>query len=257
MTQEPPDPHGGWASPSGSWTPAPGPARQAPVPPDGGTEAPGATAYASNPPALAGPAPAGVDARPGDAEGLPGPVAGWYPQEAYYAPGWSAPVQPPMPRAPRDRRRVLVPLAAVLAVGLVVGGGLGARYWADTRTLGEVEGAVSAAPRQLTTGHCVETLPDDGALGRVTVVPCDARHEAEVVGVHTYDDDAWPGQDAVDREAGAACEMDTAQTEAGVRPVVWAPGRVAWQQGDREALCLAWSPEGAVGSWADGTAEAD
>ncbi|GGC03360.1 septum formation family protein [Cellulomonas carbonis] len=253
MTQDPSDPHGGWASPSGSWSP--GPAPRAPVPPDGGTATPGATPYASNPTGLAGAVAAGVRAgRPGDADGLPGPAAGWYPQEAYYAPGWSAPVQQPAPRAPRDRRRLLVPLAAVLTLAVVVGGALGARYWADTRTLGEVEGEVSAAPRQLTTGHCVETLPDDGALGRVTVVPCDVRHEAEVVGVHTYDDGPWPGQDAVDREAGAACEMDSAQTEAGARAVVWAPGRVAWQQGDREALCLAWSPEGAVGSWADGTA---
>lgn len=223
---------GGWASPSGSWT---APSDPSPAPP------------APDPSPASPPVPSSAHA----------PGAGSsevYPQEAYYARGWTAPVQPPAPRRPRNRRRVLVPLAAVVAAGALVGGVLGARYWADTRPLGDVQGRVSAAPRQLDAGHCIAELPSDGPLGRVPVVPCDQPHEAEVVGVHTYDDDVWPGQGAVGREAAAACEMDTAQEEAGARAVVWAPGEVAWGQGDRESLCLAWTPDGAVvGSWADGT----
>lgn len=168
--------------------------------------------------------------------------SGYYPQRAYYAPGWPAPVEQPPP--PPDRRRLRVVLAvvgAVVALVLAAGVVLGVLWFRDTRLLGEVDAARSATPRQLDVGHCVGELPGDGAVDRVRVVPCSEPHEAEVVAVHTLRGETWPGHEDVDAEVAAACEMDTAQRDAGFSPVVWAPSQTGWGQGDRRGLCLAWS----------------
>lgn len=200
-----------------------------------------------------GPAPAADGPTPGAAS-APESAEGWYPQQAYYAPGWSAPAAP----APATRRRptgraVARLLAVVGAVALVAVVAVGARTWADSRPLGEPTDVVSAHPRQLVVGHCVQTLPGDGVVRRVTILPCDRPHEAEVLSRHRHADGAWPGVDAVRREAGAACEMDTEQRAAGVQSVLWAPTEESWRQGDRESLCLAWLPgSGLRGSWTDG-----
>jgi hypothetical protein len=178
----------------------------------------------------------------------PGP--GYYPQEAYYAPGWSASAQP-APARPRRGPGILLLVVVVAAV--TVASGIALRTWADQRPLGEVSGTVSANVRQLTTGHCLRDLPADGRVDRVDVVPCSEPHAAEVVALHELADGPWPGRTAVDREATAACEMDTTQSDAGFRPVVWTPSEASWGQEDRTSLCLAWFEGGGVrGSWTDG-----
>ncbi|MCU1431609.1 MAG: hypothetical protein JWP95_714 [Actinotalea sp.] len=183
----------------------------------------------------------------------PPPPGGYYPQEAYYAPGWQAPVQPVPPRNRSRLPLVLGIVGGLLALLVGTGAVLGIRYVMDTRPLGAVEEPRSATPRQLATGHCVGELPADGDVSRVQVVPCSEPHEAEVVGVLTLPGAAWPGQNAVERDAVAACDMDTAQQEAGFRPVAWAPSQTGWGQGDRRALCLAWLDGGtATGSFIAG-----
>lgn len=179
---------------------------------------------------------------------------GHYPQEPFYGPGWSAPVAP-APTRRRSRRPLVALLVTLVMVGAVAATTVVVRTWADQRPLGEVSGTVSAHPRQLATGHCLPGLPSDGTVERVTVAPCAEPHEAEVIAVHVLDDGPWPGRSRVEAEASAACEMDTAQREAGARPVVWTPGPDAWDQGERRALCLAWVEGGAVtGSWTAGDA---
>jgi hypothetical protein len=179
------------------------------------------------------------------------PAGGYYPQEPYYAPGWSAPAGPPPPRRSRPGLTVtLVVLGALLVVALLVGVVLGIRYQLGVRPLGDVDAARSATPRQLETGHCLEELPPDGAVGQVRVVPCDQPHEAEVVGTLPLDDPTWPGDEAVTRSALAYCRMDNAEEAAGFRAVAWAPTQRGWSQGDRRALCLAWLEDGtATGSF--------
>lgn len=186
----------------------------------------------------------------------PGPPPGYYPQQPYYAPGWGAPV-PSSESAtpPRPRRWPLVLGLVAVGIAVLAIAITSVRTWADQQPLGEVTGMVSAHPRQLTTEHCVETLPQDGTLGRVTVLPCTDPHEAEVIGVHRFGQAEWPGATSLEREAAATCEMDTAQKQAGVRPVVWVPGEAAWDDGERRALCLAWAQGGGVtGSWSAGDA---
>ncbi|MBO1753109.1 septum formation family protein [Actinotalea sp. BY-33] len=181
---------------------------------------------------------------------------GYYPQEAYYAPGWQAPHQPSPEEQDRRRRRtrqILLAGAAVLGVITLVAVVLGARYALAVRPLGEVDSPTTAHARQLDRGHCLPALPADGTVGEVDVVPCDEPHVAEVVGAHTLADGPWPGSAEAARSTAATCEMETAQRELGFEPVVWAPSEAAWGQGYRTGLCLAHLPEGeARGSWASG-----
>ena len=179
----------------------------------------------------------------------PGPQQAYYPQQAHYAPGWQAPVPPPAPpgqRAPRRTGTVLALVGGVLVIGLVAGLVTAARYFLDIRPLGDVDAPRSATTRQLAPGHCLDPLPVDGEVVRVTVVPCDEPHEAEVVGVLALRGDDWLGQDEVDDLVTAYCEMDTAQRKAGFQPVVWSPSEAGWGQGDRRGLCLAWLDGGAA-----------
>lgn len=207
----------------------------------------------SGQPAGPQPVPSGHPAGPGGV-GQPG-AAGWYPQEAYYAPGWSAPVTPaPQPRRHLGRRFWL-PVAGLVAVGLVVGAVLGARAWLDRRPLGPVDAATSVAAARVGTGHCLQQLPADGDIGRVTVVPCSAPHVAEVIGTLTLPAEAWPGQQGVDESLARWCEMDSTQKAAGFHAVVWAPSERGWGQGDRTGLCIAALSDGTTrGSFSAGEA---
>lgn len=187
----------------------------------------------------------------------PGPQGsqGYYPQQAYYAPGWQAPATAPPPRrGPRTSTLVLWLLIGVLVLGVLAGGGYGLRFWLATRPLGDVDGPVRAGVHRLAVGNCIAELPEDGAVGSVTVVPCADPHTAEVVGVHQVRvEGPFPGDEAVTREVAASCEMDADQRAGGFRPVVWTPTAGSWAQGDREGLCLAALADGsATGSFTDG-----
>ncbi|KGM10286.1 septum formation family protein [Cellulomonas bogoriensis] len=172
------------------------------------------------------------------------------PQEPYYAPGWAPQQQgeprPPLPRWP------LWTAAVVAGVSLLAGLGFAVRYAADLRSLGEVDGATTAHVRQLERGHCVEDLPQDGAVTRVRVVPCEDPHRAEVLGTYQFREDVWPGAEEAERRVAAGCQMDSAQRQAGAEPVVWFPSEGSWRQGDRLGVCLAQHPEPVRGSWGGG-----
>jgi len=228
MTDQPPAPAP--PPPPGDDRPST-PVPPAPAPPPPWTAPVPATPGQAPPP----PTPSGRAPLPPPPAPSAGP-AGYYPQEAYYA-GWAPASAPPRRRG---RRALAVTLVVVLVAAVLGGGGVVLGTWLQTRPLGDVTGPTSATSRQVRAGHCLAELPDDGTLGRVTVVPCDDPHDAEVVGQLDLGEGAWPGADKVRRRAEAWCEMDTAETEAGLRPVVWTPTERSWAQGDRLALCLAW-----------------
>ncbi len=120
----------------------------------------------------------------------------------------------------------------------------------------DITAAREARARQLTTGHCLEALPADGLVDRVTVVPCAQPHAAQVITELTLDGARWPGQRAVDRRVALSCELTDEEQAAGVRPVVWSPTEESWGRGDRTGLCLlAVDGGGVTGSFLDGSAE--
>ena len=210
-----------------------------------------------------GPTPTSPPAPPSPLVGAPyamppGPLAApapgqptYYPQQAYYAPGWTAPAAA-TPR--RSHRGLWLAVGGALVILLVVGGAaVGVTHWMRTRTLSDVSGPTTANARQVDTGHCIADLPRDGEVARVELVPCSQPHEAEVVGLLSLPDESWPGQESVDSQVTRWCEMDSAQQEAGFQPVVWTPSQRGWGQGDHRGVCLAWlDGGGATGSFIDG-----
>lgn len=211
------------------------------------------------------------------------------PQEPYYAPGW------PAPRPRTDGLAVASFVTSVIGLGLVgVGLGLAALVrirrgrrqgralaragvalgvvWTvvqavvvtslvsahlATRPLGlDVEGPRDAFATQLVTGHCLAELPDDDAVRRVPVVPCDTPHAAQVVSEFRFAEDAvWPGQPDADALVAAGCELSTAEVEAGLDAVTWAPTEATWDDGDRTGLCVVHRGRAFTGSLLDGTAD--
>jgi len=194
----------------------------------------------------------------------------------YYAPGW----QPP--KAPVDGVSVAALVTGVLALGpvaLVLGivglyrttkrgtrgrglavtgivlGILASIAWVvlavvvvvtlwQTRPLpADVSEARDAHVGQLVVGNCVATLPADGHIDTVHVVPCAQDHEARVSSEYDFPDDAtWPGQSEVDARVARACVLTEQEQAAGDTVVTWAPTQDGWDSGDRTGLCLVKSP---------------
>ena len=128
---------------------------------------------------------------------------------------------------------------------------------AATRPLpADVPAARDARAQQLVTGNCLATLPADGPVDSVRVVPCAEPHEAQVVTEYSFAANAvWPGQEDADERVARACVLDDSEIAAGVRTVTWSPTERSWSDGDRVGLCLAVVDGGGVtGSFLDGTA---
>ncbi|MEZ0446628.1 DUF4190 domain-containing protein [Cellulomonas sp. ICMP 17802] len=120
----------------------------------------------------------------------------------------------------------------------------------------DVPSARSAHAQQLVTGNCLATVPADGPVDSVRVVPCADPHEAQVITEFSFAENAvWPGQQAADARVARACVLDDAEIGAGVRTVTWSPTERSWAKGDRIGLCLAVVDGGGVtGSFLDGSA---
>ena len=176
-----------------------------------------------------------------------GPVEGYRPTRPGYGP-------PPGAAGPQPRRRRGWVVAAIVVGAAVVLTGVGfLGHWSRTVPLGSTDVTMDAWPGALGPGHCVETMPEDGAVTTVRVVPCDQPHQGEVLSHRRLTGEAFPGKAAVTETATASCEMDRTQAELGFRPVVWTPSEEAWRPGGTAALCLAALPSGtATGSFAVG-----
>ncbi|WP_207800629.1 MULTISPECIES: hypothetical protein [Cellulomonas] len=173
----------------------------------------------------------------------------------YYAPGWQEAAEA---RA-RARRRVRRGAAVIGTVAVVaVGSVLGTRAVTSARSAplpADVAAPTDAYAAQLVTGSCLATLPADGEVDRVRVVPCAQEHAAQVVGEYAFDPAAvWPGQDGAHTRVARSCVLSDAEVEAGVRAITWAPTEAGWSRGDRAGLCLAVPPAPVTGSFVDGTA---
>lgn len=194
----------------------------------------------------------------------PGHQPGYAPPPGYQ-PGFAPPPgPPPYPGAPGygpppgsvgpPRRRRGWGIAAIAAgAALLITGGVLLAQWSRAIPLTDTDVTATRWPGALGPGHCVETLPADGPVTSVTVVPCDRPHQGEVLARRYLSGEEFPGKAAVTETAVAACEMDRTQSDLGFRPVVWTPGEGAWGMDRTAALCLAALPSGtATGSFTAG-----
>lgn len=173
----------------------------------------------------------------------------------YFAPGWQ---EAAAARTRARRRTVVVAVAVGAVVVLAVGGVLGTRAVTTARSRplpSDVTAPTTAYAVQLVTGSCLATLPADGEVDRVDVVPCAEPHAAQVVAQYAFEAEAvWPGQPDAHARVARACVLSDEEVAAGVELVTWAPTAASWSAGDRTGLCVAVPPAPVTGSFVDGTA---
>lgn len=187
----------------------------------------------------------------------------FYP-EPHRAPQWQD--------APTPRRRTWVKpvviaagsvglLAAIVVAGLAFGHDRGSSAVDVTNPDGVEINAIQAD-----TGTCLEQIPDDGSVARVTAVPCEVAHRAEVVSTVAFSESVWPGAETVSRkvldECGAFIQPGSSGSsmfqprdwQDGLRWVAWLPTEESWASDERSGRCVVYRDAGLLGSFVAGTA---
>jgi hypothetical protein len=157
--------------------------------------------------------------------------------------------------------------AGVLLVGLAIALGLNLGHrigTADVDVVGTSGVPINAL--QVGVGTCLENIPSDGRVARVTAIPCDIAHVGEAVATYPVAGDAWPGRDAVLSEVLGYCgsviqpgatgsDMFRASDwGAGLRWVAWIPTEESWAAGEKTGICVAYREAGVQGSFVASTA---
>ena len=97
-----------------------------------------------------------------------------------------------------------------------------------------------AAVFKLRPGDCVNSAPDGLA---VTVLSCGTPHDAEVFATFDLPASSWPGNTAVEREAGNGCAsrlggyLNPNLVNVGLAQEFVYPNQTAWQAGERTVVC--------------------
>jgi hypothetical protein len=101
----------------------------------------------------------------------------------------------------------------------------------------------------LRAGNCFDNAQPGHVAVRVRLLSsCTQPHNGEVVGTFALPGTAWPGQQAVTREAATGCaELLTSvlgqQTlSSGVRGMNYSPSQQAWSTGTRAVSCVLLDP---------------
>jgi hypothetical protein len=178
---------------------------------------------------------------------------------------WTSPAQrrprPPMVLILVVGAAVAALLAIIIQAGIMYGNSRGS----DTATVTDPNGQEINAI-QVQVGTCLVAIPADGRVGRVTAVPCDTPHRAEVVAEYPLSGDAWPGRLSVEDQVldycGAFIQPGFETTsmfkpgdwESGLRWVAWLPTEESWKADERSGLCVAYRDGNIVGSFVAGTA---
>jgi len=127
--------------------------------------------------------------------------------------------------------------------------------------------AATTPVTDLVAGDCVDGGSfAAGATGEVTdtqIADCAAEHDGEVVGVVTYTQgpsDPYPGPDQVAAYADEQCAIafeayvGVAYGSSPLQMVSLWPTDASWAAGDREAVCVAFSPDGPLTASVQGSA---
>jgi hypothetical protein len=116
-------------------------------------------------------------------------------------------------------------------------------------TSGQVTGSGSVSLENLRVGDCVESITEDELRFALPVVPCTEPHRAEVTAVEAMPNTAYPGDEAVDEQAGTMCTdalATYAPSSAGdesLEVFYFPPNASTWADGDRDVICLLNDPD--------------
>jgi len=97
-----------------------------------------------------------------------------------------------------------------------------------------------AAVFKLRPGECINSAPNGLT---VTVLSCTTPHDAEVFAVFALPASSWPGNTAVEQEAGNGCAsrlggyLNPNLANAGLAQEFVYPNQAAWQAGERTVVC--------------------
>jgi len=97
-----------------------------------------------------------------------------------------------------------------------------------------------AAVFKLRPGDCINSAPNGLT---VTVLSCTTPHDAEVFAVFALPASSWPGNTAVEQEAGNGCAsrlggyLNPNLANAGLAQEFVYPNQAAWQAGERTVVC--------------------
>jgi hypothetical protein len=97
-----------------------------------------------------------------------------------------------------------------------------------------------AAVFKLRPGDCINSAPDGLA---VTVLSCGTPHDAEVFATFALPASSWPGNTAVEQEAGNGCAsrlggyLNPNLASVGLAQEFVYPNQTAWQAGERTVVC--------------------
>jgi hypothetical protein len=104
-----------------------------------------------------------------------------------------------------------------------------------------------AAVFRLRPGDCIDSAPN-GLV--VTVLSCGTPHQAEVFATFALPKSSWPGNTAVEQDAGDGCAsklgayLNPDLANAGLAQEFVYPNQTAWQAGERTVVCEVSSPTG-------------
>ncbi len=149
----------------------------------------------------------------------------------------------PYPGVPGVRRHSPIgALVRVVALALAAMAALG--FFAQfAETTGEVSSEEERSLAALPAGTCFNG-PGPGTITGVAQVDCATAHQYEVIGSVPLSGGAYPGADALERDAFESCrQLFDSYVAAEYRTLIWGinvitPAEVDWQAGDRVANCL-------------------
>jgi hypothetical protein len=188
-----------------------------------------------------------VEAEPADTEPVEAGLADTEPVEAELADAGATEAE----LAEADSARDISPLAVVgvvlgviALVGIAVGVLAVLNHHVHKKTVVTYR---PAAVYRLRPGDCV----DSGGNGlSFTLLSCSKPHSAEVFATFTLTGSSWPGDTAVQQDAGNGCAdrlgayLNPQLANAGLAQEYIYPDKSAWQDGERSVVCEVSSPTG-------------
>ncbi|WP_341952432.1 septum formation family protein [Salinibacterium sp. TMP30] len=102
----------------------------------------------------------------------------------------------------------------------------------------------------LTVGDCEAASPAEGEVSETTVIDCAEPHQGEIYAASYLPEGDFPGGAAIEAQADNDCytEFESfvgAYVSDSMYDFSWYyPTEQSWADGDREILCIAYSPDG-------------